>query len=362
MASPRILIMAGGTGGHIFPALAVARALMARGADVRWLGTRQGLESKIIPQEKIAIEWITVSGLRGKGAVSWLTAPFKLFKALFQAVKVIRNYQPNVVLGMGGFASGPGGLAAWILRKPLLIHEQNAISGLTNKILAPLAVKVIQAFPAAFAKRSNVITTGNPVRDDIASLQNPEQRLLNRVGSLRVLVVGGSLGAQVFNESIPQAVAQLPESERPELWHQTGERHLESAKSCYEQLGVSARVEPFVENMAEAYAWSDVVICRAGALTVSELAAAGAASILVPFPFAVDDHQTANAKYLSEHNAAILLSQDQFTSEALLELLCKYSGLEGRKELQLMAAAARALAKTDATERVMQMCLEEAHV
>ena len=362
MESPRVLIMAGGTGGHVFPALAVARDLMGQGAEVRWLGTKQGIEAKIIPNEQIAIDWISVAGLRGKGLLSWVTAPFKLMTALTQALKVVREYKPNVVLGMGGFASGPGGLAAWILRKPLLVHEQNAVAGLTNKLLSPLAVKVVQAFPSAFKTRTNVITAGNPVRKEIAELAPPEQRLADREGALRVLVVGGSLGAKVFNDNVPKALAQLAETSRPEVWHQTGVKHLDSTQQAYQASDVDARVEPFIEDMAEAYAWSDIVLCRSGALTVSELAAAGVASVLVPYPYAVDDHQTQNAKYLSDQRAAVLMPQPELTAESLSELFRKFNSKESREELLTMAVAARQLAKTDATRQVAHMCMEAANV
>ena len=362
MASTRILIMAGGTGGHVFPALAVARQLAAQGVEVQWLGTQQGLEAKIVPQDNIKMNWINVSGLRGKGSLSWLLAPFKLCRALMQALKTVRSYRPNVVLGMGGFVSGPGGVAAWLLRKPLVIHEQNAIAGLTNKLLAPLAAKVVQAFPSAFSERKNVLTAGNPVRKEISAIVEPDERFTGRSDALRVLVVGGSLGAQVFNKTLPAALRQLPAAERPQLWHQTGAKHLEVAKEAYAKAGVAARIEPFIENMAEAYAWSDVVICRAGALTVSELAAAGVASVLVPFPYAVDDHQTANAKYLSEQGAAVLLAQKQFSEERLVELLRSFAEVGGREKLLNMAKAARQLAKVNATDDVAKLCMEYAHV
>lgn len=362
MAKPRILIMAGGTGGHVFPALAVAQALMDEGAEVRWLGTRQGLEAKIVPEKKIPMEWISISGLRGKGVLSWLSAPFKLLNAVVQAVRIMRAYRPNAVLGMGGFVSGPGGLAAWLLRTPLLVHEQNAIAGLTNKLLAPLATKVMQAFPGAFSERANVITTGNPVREEIANIAPPEQRMAGRSGPLRVFVVGGSLGAQALNETIPQALARMDVGARPEVLHQTGLKHLDATTRCYDEAGVTANVQPFIDDMAQAYAWADVVVCRAGALTIAEIAAAGVASILVPFPFAVDDHQTFNAKFLADNGAAILLPQSQLSAEQILGTLAKFSSDQGRVELMGMAVASRRLAKVDATAQVTRLCQEEAHV
>jgi len=362
MERPRILIMAGGTGGHIFPALAVARALIAQGADVRWLGTQLGLEAKIIPNENIAIDWITVTGLRGKGVFSWFTAPYKIIVAIMQAKQVVRSYQPNAVLGMGGFASGPGGVAAWLLKKPLLVHEQNAIAGLTNKLLAPLASKVMQAFPSAFTSRKDVMVTGNPVREDIAEMAAPEARMRGRSGPLRVLVVGGSLGAQVLNENVPKILKSMSGASRPEVWHQTGVKKLTETLEVYRALDVDGRVEAFIDDMAEAYTWSDIVICRSGALTVSELASAGVASILVPYPHAVDDHQTENAKFLSEHGAAILLPQDQLSVDRVSELLEGYSHAAGRADLLAMAKAAHDLAKPNATSDVVQQCLEVAHV
>ncbi len=361
MERTRILIMAGGTGGHIFPALAVARGLIAQGIEVKWLGTQQGLEAKIVPDEGIDIDWINVSGLRGKGVVSWLSAPFNLMLAVKQAVQMIRRYQPNVVLGMGGFVSGPGGVAAWLLRKPLLIHEQNAVLGLTNRLLAPLARKVMQAFPGTFAKQKNALTTGNPVRENIADLALPEKRFSQRSGALRILIVGGSLGAKVFNEKMPKILSVLSANVRPVVWHQTGAKNLADTERMYTTAQVDGRIEAFIENMADAYAWSDLVVCRSGALTVSELASAGVASILVPYPHAVDDHQTENAKYLSERGAAILLPQDEFTDDVVSELLLKFSRSSGRDELLAMAQAARRLAKPDATGDVVCQCLEVAH-
>ncbi len=361
MERTRILIMAGGTGGHIFPALAVARVLIARGAEVRWLGTQKGLEAKIVPDEGIDIDWIKVSGLRGKGMASWLSAPFNLMFAVKQAIQVIRDYRPNVVLGMGGFVSGPGGIAAWLLRKPLLIHEQNAVLGLTNRLLAPLAKKVMQAFPDTFAKQKNALTTGNPVREDIAGLVLPKERFSQRSGALRILIVGGSLGAKVFNEKMPETLKLLSAIDRPEVWHQTGTKNLTVTQRMYAAAQVDGRIEAFIENMADAYAWSDLVVCRSGALTVSELASAGVASILVPYPHAVDNHQTENARYLSERGAAILLPQCEFTGETMSELLLRFSHPTGRDELLAMAQRARDLAKPDATSDVVHQCLEVAH-
>jgi len=357
----RIMIMAGGTGGHVFPALAVADELRARGAEVFWLGTRNGMEAELVPQAGIEMEWVSISGLRGKGLLGWLLAPLRLAKATFQSLEVIMRRRPMAILGMGGFVAGPGGLVSWLLRKPLLIHEQNAIAGLTNKLLARVANTVMQAFPGTFEKSDRVVDSGNPVRQAIIALPEPQQRFANRDGGLRVLVLGGSLGAQALNEILPEALAMLPLEQRPEVWHQAGKRNIEVAQQAYKDANVDARVEPFITDMAEAYGWADVVLCRAGALTVSELAAAGVGAMLVPFPFAVDDHQTANARYLSDNGAALLLPQTELNAERLKEILtgfvrdCKENG---RCELLQMANNARALAKPLAVKQVADLCME----
>jgi UDP-N-acetylglucosamine--N-acetylmuramyl-(pentapeptide) pyrophosphoryl-undecaprenol N-acetylglucosamine transferase len=362
----RIMIMAGGTGGHVFPALAVADELRARGIEVFWLGTRQGLEAELAPKAGIEIEWITISGLRGKGVLGWLLAPLHLSKALFQSLEVIMRRRPMAVLGMGGFASGPGGAMTWVLRKPLVIHEQNAVAGLTNKLLARVAGRVIEAFPGAFPQSRNALAVGNPVRAAIAALPAPDVRMAGREGPLRLLVVGGSLGAKALNETTPAALAllneQLDESERPEVWHQTGRRNLDDANWHYNKQQVTGRVDAFIDDMAAAYAWADLVLCRSGALTVSELAAAGVASLLVPFPYAVDDHQTANARYLADDNAALLLPQFELDAQRLSEILLRFSRdcKEGRVELRAMANRARAKAMTDAARRVADICEEAA--
>ncbi len=355
-----IMIMAGGTGGHVFPALAVANELRARGAEVFWLGTRNGLEAKVVPEAGIDIEWISISGLRGKGVIGWLLAPFRLAKAIAQSIEVIFRRRPMAVLGMGGFVSGPGGLVTWLLRKPLLIHEQNAIAGLTNKLLAKRANKVMEAFPGTFKGLKTVISLGNPVRKEIAELPEPAERFAGREGKLRVLVIGGSLGAQALNETVPQAIAQIDEAQRPEVFHQAGQRNIEAAREQYDACAVEAKVEPFIADMAEAYAWADVVICRSGALTVCELAAAGVGAVLVPFPFAVDDHQTANGRYLAGAGAAELVQQSALTAEKLSEILQGFvvDCQSGRERLLAMANKARALAKPESTRQVADLCLE----
>jgi len=351
----RVMIMAGGTGGHVFPALAVAAVLRERGAEVFWLGTRQGLEARVVPATGIAIEWVSVSGLRGKGMMAWLLAPWRLAWAAWQVVGVILRRRPMVVLGMGGFVTGPGGVVTWLLRKPLLIHEQNAVAGLTNKLLAPLAQRVMEGFPGTLRGR-RVLHTGNPVRASIAQLPAPEQRFAERRGALHLLVVGGSLGARALNEVVPAALARLASC--PEVWHQCGVRHLDEAREHYRRAAVEARIEPFIDDMAAAYGWADLVVCRAGALTVAELAAAGVGAILVPYPHAVDDHQTRNAAYLANGGAAVVVQQREMTVEALHELL---GSLADRGRLSAMAQAARRLAQPDAAERVAAQCWEAAY-
>ncbi|ONF42666.1 undecaprenyldiphospho-muramoylpentapeptide beta-N-acetylglucosaminyltransferase [Marinobacter lutaoensis] len=355
----RFLMMAGGTGGHVFPALATARALQALGHEVHWLGASGGMEQRLVGETDIPLSLIHVSGLRGKGKLALVLAPFRLMRALGEAFTVLRRVRPDCVVGMGGFVTGPGGLAAWLRGIPLVIHEQNAIAGLTNRILVRFAKTVLEAFPGSFGAGVVTRCTGNPVRQGLTDLPAPAQRLAGRSGRLKLLVVGGSLGAQVFNERVPQALARIPEPQRPEVRHQCGERNLEAARAAYEAQGVTASVEPFIKDMAAAYAWADVVLCRSGALTVSELCAAGAASILVPFPHAVDDHQTANARQLVAAGAAVLIPQPRFSVEALTELLQDLAG--DRARIENMATAARELARPDATERVVNYCLEAAH-
>lgn len=362
MTSPRILIMAGGTGGHVFPALAVARELQHCGAQVSWLGTRAGIEAELVPQAGIEIDYISVSGLRGKGLLGWLMAPLRLVRALLQAMSVLRQRQPAAVLGLGGFASGPGGVAAWLSGRPLLIHEQNAVAGLTNRMLSRIAHQVLQAFPGAFPVSAKVTTCGNPVRTEIAALGDPQQRYAGRDGALRLLVIGGSLGAMALNETLPQALALLPAEQRPLVRHQTGKRHLEQVRAHYAAAGVNAELEPFIADMAAAYGWADLVLCRAGALTVSELAAAGVPAVLVPYPYAVDDHQTRNAQFLVAAQAAVLLPQPELNPTRLAALLEQYGSdaADGRSTLRAMASAARQQAQPHATQVVAQACLAAA--
>jgi len=357
--SRRFLMMAGGTGGHVFPALATARALQELGHEVYWLGSAGGMEERLISDTGIPLSLIHVSGLRGKGKIALLAAPFRLLRALGEAFTVVRKIKPDCVVGMGGFVTGPGGMAARICRIPLVIHEQNAIAGMTNRILARFADTVLEAFPGSFEEKVITRCTGNPVRKDLAALASPEERLAKREGALRVLVIGGSLGAQVFNEQVPEALALMASDVRPEVRHQCGERHAEAARAAYEAHGVDASVEPFIKDMAEAYGWADMVVCRSGALTVSELCVAGVGAILVPFPHAVDDHQTMNGQQMVKARAAVMIPQSKLTPQALAESLRDLS--KDRSRVLNMAVAAKSLARPDATERVVNYCLEAAN-
>ena len=349
--SRTILIMAGGTGGHIYPGLAVADALRAQNWNIVWLGAPHSMEAELVPQHGYPVAWVNFSGVRGKGLRRLLTLPFTLLRALWQSAAAIFSHRPDVVLGMGGYITLPGGLMAAFLRRPLLIHEQNSIAGLSNKVLAKLATRVLSGFPGVLPKAQWV---GNPVRADIAALPDPQTRYTQRSCKLNVLVVGGSLGAQALNEALPKALALLGEAERPNVLQQTGKKNLETVQAMYAQAGVHADIRAFLDDMAQQYADADVVICRAGALTIAELAAAGVASVLVPFPFAVDDHQTQNARFLSEQGAAILLPQKELSAERLAQLLRELT----RERLLAMAQAARSLAKADATAQVAKVCME----
>ena len=348
-----LMVMAGGTGGHVYPAMAVADALKAQGWSIVWLVTEGGMENRLIAGKGYQKALITMQGVRGKGLLGWVLLPVKLAKALSQSYRAIRQHQPNVVLGMGGFAAFPGGLMAKLLGKPLVIHEQNSVAGLTNKVMAKLANSVLAAFPNAL---SNAQVVGNPVRESITKLAQPAARFNKHTGALRVLVVGGSLGAQALNELIPQAIAAMPKKARPEMIHQAGVKHIEALKANYVKHGVEADCRAFIENMDEMYAWADFVICRAGAMTVAELSVVGLGSLLVPFPFAVDDHQTTNAHYLSAKGAAYLEQQKTLTVEKLVNIL---AGLT-RNSCLKMAENARALGKPEATIDVARICLEVA--
>lgn len=352
----RVAVMAGGTGGHVFPALAVAEALRSQGMQVFWIGTERGMESRLVPEQGFELERVQVEGLRGRGLAPILSAPIRLVAALWQAVEILRRRAPAVVLGMGGFASGPGGVAARVLGLPLVIHEQNRVPGMTNQWLARIATRVFEAFPGSFPERRGAIPTGNPVRQSISALPPPRERLLGRTGPGRLLVLGGSLGAKVLNETVPEALALIPGPERPRVRHQAGQQTLEVARRAYAAAEVEAEVTPFISEMADAYAWADLVVCRAGALTVSELAAAGVGSILIPYPHAVDDHQTGNARFLVDAGAARLVKQGDLRPS---ELAAQLGGLLGDPgALLTMADAARALANPDAVERIAAACRE----
>lgn len=357
----RVLIMAGGTGGHVFPALAVAEELRSAGAEVLWMGTPEGIEARVVPAAGIAFEQVRIGGLRGKGVLGWVLLPTRLARAMLRSLVLIMRFRPTVVLGMGGFVSGPGGLVAWLLDKPLLVHEQNAIPGLTNRWLARIATRALAAFEGALPPRVNPVVTGNPVRHAIETLPPPEERFAARSGRLHLLVLGGSQGARALNESVPQAVAALAPPAQPQVWHQAGRTAPEAVAADYAGRGIAARVEPFIEDMAAAYAWADVVVCRAGALTVSELAAAGVGAILVPYPHAVDDHQTRNAQYLVDAGAARILAEDAGLAARLTEALAGLCAAGDRGRLLDMARAARARARPGAAAVVSRHCLEVAH-
>jgi UDP-N-acetylglucosamine--N-acetylmuramyl-(pentapeptide) pyrophosphoryl-undecaprenol N-acetylglucosamine transferase len=350
--SRTILIMAGGTGGHIFPALAVAEKMRERGWRVVWLGNPEGMEARLVPQHGFEMVWVKFGALRGKGFLRKLLLPLNLLRGFWQAQRGIRQVQPNIVLGMGGYITFPGGMMAALFGKPLVVHEQNSVAGLANRVLAGVADRIVTGFPEVLKQG---VWAGNPVRPEIAKIAPPAERFAGRDGALRLLVIGGSLGAQALNEIIPQGMALLGENELPQIVHQAGEKHIEALKANYAAAGVPAHCVPFIEDMAGAYEWADLVVCRAGALTVAELAAAGVASILVPFPHAVDDHQTGNAKFLVNVGGAFLLPQGELSPEAIA-LIRNYS----RGQLLEMAEKARSLAKPDATEEVANICAESA--
>ena len=353
--SAPVLIMAGGTGGHIFPGLAVAECLRAQGVPVVWLGALGGMETRVVPAQQIELHTVAVGGLRGKGWRTRALAPLMLLRALAASLAVMRTVRPRSVLSMGGYVAGPGGVAAWLLRRPLLVHEQNRVAGFTNRRLAHFARRVLTGFAGALPRGEWV---GNPVRAAIAALPAPAQRLAGRHGAPRLLVLGGSLGARALNLALPQALALLPAGARPEVRHQCGSRGVEEARAAYAQAGVAAEVVPFIDDMAASYGWADLAVCRAGALTVAELTAAGLGAVLVPFPHAVDDHQTRNAEVLLAVGAAELMQERDLQPQALAQRL---QALLGDRDRQLaMAAAARTLAKPDAAQVIAHACMEVA--
>lgn len=355
---PTILVMAGGTGGHIFPGVAVADELKAQGWNVHWLGTAKRMEAEIVPAHGYDISFINIAGLRGKDWKTWLKLPFKVLQSVMQSMRIIRKVKPDVVLGMGGYASAPGGFAAWLLGKPLVLHEQNAVAGMSNRFLSNIASRVLAAFPNAFAKKKSVEVVGNPLRGDIVALEQsiPEQPATSK----KVLVVGGSLGAKVLNETVPQAMKQI-KLQNINVWHQTGKGNEETVLASYQQyglLGENVQVSEFIDDMSAAYQWADVVICRAGALTVSELAMAAKPAVFVPLPHAVDDHQTKNAEYLVSRGAAKLIPQSEFNGTTLGQMLNSF--FVSDKVIQAMAKAAHDAAHADATQRVADICKEQA--
>lgn len=344
----RALIMAGGTGGHVFPALAVASELGKAGVQLSWLGAKGGMEEQLVDSPDIQLNLIQVSGLRGKGVSAKLAAPWRLFRAIWQANSVFNRINPSVVIGFGGFASGPGGLVAWLRRRRLVIHEQNAVAGTTNRILRRFADRVLEAFPGSLPDAELV---GNPVREEVEAIPVPIERLAGREGNYRILVLGGSQGARFLNQSVPLALSQC--GKPVEVWHQCGKRWLDETRANYEQVSQDARVESFLTDMAAAYRWADLVICRAGAMTVAELAAAGVASLLVPFPFAIDDHQTANANWLVNAGGARIVQEKEASTESLAETVRE---LLDRERLLAMATATRAKANRAAAARIADIC------
>ena len=344
-----ILIMAGGTGGHIFPGLAVAQEMRAEGWEVVWLGARGGMEERLVPQRGYRTAWIRAKAARGKGLLQKLLLPANLLYSFWESARVIRRLKPDVVLGLGGYVAFPGGMMASLLNRPLALHEQNAVPGLANRVLSTVSDKVMVAFPEALKSAE---WTGNPVRSEIAAVAAPEDRFEGRNGPLRILVVGGSLGAQALNETVPRALALL--ATPVSVVHQSGEKHLQVLKKNYAEAGVEGELLAFIDDMARRYAEADLVICRAGAVTIAELSAGGMASILVPFPYAVDDHQTANARFLADKGAAILLRQEELSPEKLAQLI---RSLERPKLLE-MARRARGLGKPDAARLVARRCME----
>jgi len=350
VSAKTIMVMAGGTGGHVFPGLAVADFLHERGWRVVWMGNPDGMEAKLVPTRGYEMAWVRFAALRGKGLSRKLLLPLNLLRAFWQAQRQLSRVRPNVVLGMGGYVTFPGGMMAALCGRPLVVHEQNSVAGLANRVLAGVADRVLGGFPGVLKKGE---WTGNPVRAEIAALPRPAQRYAGRSGRLEVLVVGGSLGAQALNDAVPRALTLIPEAERPRVTHQSGAKQIDALRAAYAAAGVEAVLLPFIDDMAARYAAADLVICRAGALTVAELSAAGVASVLVPFPFAVDDHQTGNARFLSDAGAAILLPQTELAPERLAALLRELT----REQLAAMADKARVLAKPEATRAVAEACM-----
>jgi UDP-N-acetylglucosamine--N-acetylmuramyl-(pentapeptide) pyrophosphoryl-undecaprenol N-acetylglucosamine transferase len=358
MTDGPIMIVAGGTGGHVFPGLAVAAAIRARSGSVVWMGTHRGLEARLVPAAGIEIEWITVTGLRGRGVAAWLAAPFKLLVAVCQALAAMRRRRPAAVLGMGGFVSGPGGLAAWLTRRPLLIHEQNAVAGTANRWLARLTAHVFEAFPDSFPSNRATAQIGNPVREEIRALAAPAARFASRRnGCARLLVIGGSQGARTLNREVPAALARLGAELEIDVWHQAG-AEIEAARAAYANVDCELRLEQFIDDIAEAYAWADLVVCRAGALTIAELTVAGLGAVLVPYPYAIDDHQTRNAAFFAANGAGIVIAEADLDAARLERELARL--FTDRQALLHMAECAHAQAQRDAADRLAGACLAAA--
>lgn len=345
------LIMAGGTGGHIFPGLALAQELRARGWQVHWLGTPGSMESRIVPPQGFALETIDFSGVRGKGLKTLALLPFKLLRAFWQAWGVVRRVRPDVVIGLGGYVTFPGGMMAVLAGKPLVLHEQNSVAGMANKVLAGVADRIFTAFPQVLKKGQWV---GNPLRAAFTEQAGPEQRFARRSGALKLLVVGGSLGAKALNDLVPQALALLPEAQRPLVLHQSGAAQIEQLRANYAQAGVQAELTPFIDDTASAFAAADMIVCRAGASTVTEIAAVGAAALFVPFPYAVDDHQTTNARFLVDAGGGWLLQQADLSPQKLADMLLNME----RETLVQYALAAKKMEKINATREVANACEE----
>jgi len=352
-----IMIMAGGTGGHVYPAIAVADLLKSKGFTIIWVGNKNSFESEIVSNAGYKLEYITISGIRGTNFISLLSTPFKIASSIYQSIKIFRKHKPVSVLGMGGYVSGPGAIACKILNIPLIIHEQNSIPGFTNRILSRFATVVLVAFPNVFSSKLKTVYTGNPVRESISKLPEPNIRFAEHTGNLRLLVLGGSLGAKYLNDNLPISISLLPEDHKIDIWHQTGKGKQVETMNAYIQKNIEAKVEEYITDMDLAYLWADIVICRAGAMTISELSIAGIASILVPYPYAVDDHQTHNAEFLVNAKAAIMAKQSELSVKFLTELLSDII-TKGRNYLLTMANNAYSLAKPDATSRVAQICME----
>ena len=351
-----VLIMAGGTGGHIFPGLAVADSLTGQGVAVRWLGARGGMECQKVPEAGIPLDVVDISGLRGKGLARWIIMPWKLLRAVFQAFRLLGAHRPACAVSFGGYAAGPGGLAARLRGIPLLVHEQNRVPGMTNRVLAKMARKVLQAFPGTWDESLDPVSCGNPVRKAVVDLAGPSIRMADREGAIRVLVTGGSQGARALNLLVPEALAALPPGLAFEVRHQAGKGRKQETEQAYGEPGYPVEITEFIVDMAAAFAWADIVICRSGALTVSELAAAGIASILVPFPHAVDDHQTRNAEFLVESGAAVVMQESDTDARSLSSVLEDL--ISDRQKLVDMAERARAASVPDSAERVARLCME----